>query len=79
MLRYTLDDVISEMMDHDETQISAEAKNAVNFCLSTHPNCKGTTLDRIRVVQCAIVGRNVHSQFRKLLEQLASKELRAGA
>lgn len=80
MLTYTLDDAIADMMDHPETRLSAEASNTVNFCRSTHPCCKGKSdLERVQIVQCAIVGRDVHPRFREQLERLARKEIKAAA
>lgn len=76
MLTYTLDDVIEQMMSHDETHLSAEGCNAVIFCHSAPPLCKGRTeLERIQSVVWAVAGRNVHPRFREQLERLASQEL----
>jgi hypothetical protein len=80
MLTYTLDDVIRDMMDHSETRLSAEARNTVNFCRSTHPCGTGKTdLERVQEVRCAIVGRDVHPRFREQLERLARKAIKAAA
>lgn len=78
MLTYDLDDVITEMMEHEETRLSAEASNAVNFCRSSHPCCKGKSdLERVQQVSMAIVGRDVHPVFRERLERLATKAIAA--
>lgn len=78
MLIYDIDDVITEMMEHEETILSAEACNSINFCRSNHPCCAGKSdLERIQQVSMAIVGRNVHPVFRERLERLADKAIRA--
>jgi len=66
-------------MEDEETRLSAEAKNTINFCRSTHPICAGKTeIERVETVSMAIVGRNVHPKFRERLHRLARQARNLG-
>lgn len=72
MLTYTTDETIREILEHPETRLSAEAKNTLNFAVSTHPIGRGKNeIDRIQEAVFAIAGRDVHPTFRERLDRLA--------
>ena len=74
MLTYDLDQTITDMMGRDDTRLSAEAKNAINFCRSSHPCAKGKSeIERIEAVVMAVAGRDVHPVIRERLDRLARK------
>jgi len=65
-----LDNLIREIQETSD--LSAEARNALHGCLSTHPWGKGKDLaQRVMEARFAIAGRRVHGNLYHRLERIA--------
>lgn len=68
-----LDVTIHAIQEHADTILSAEARNYLHGCLSTHPWCHGKPFDqRKQEALAAIAGRSVHGKLRHDLERARS-------
>lgn len=69
----TLDEVINAILTDDETEISAEAKNALHGAKSSHPWGKGKDFDQRKLeARFAVAGRKVNANHVHRLERARS-------
>ena len=65
-----IDEIIREIQTHPDTELSAEARNTLHGCTSSHPWCRGKSrADRIVEARMAIAGRSVHARLAFRLER----------
>lgn len=68
-----LDDIIRAIQEDPDTELSAEARNALHGALSSHPWCAGKDLlDRCTEVRFSIAGRHVNANLRHAIEKEAA-------
>lgn len=65
-----LDDLIREIQGSN-AKLSAEARNTLHGCLSTHPWGRGKTMQqRVLDLRCAVAGRGVDANVMHRVERL---------
>lgn len=65
-----LDQLIEEIQERES--LSAEARNALHGCISSHPWCEGKDREtRVMEALCVLSGRGVNGSLLYRLERLA--------